>query len=135
MANEVMSVEALSNNEVAVYCSAKCETEADTIKLFNVTNAPEHRLGDHINETIEVKDVFCEMVTVTNEDTGVISEAPRIVLIDKKGEGYACVSLGIFSALKKLFAMFGAPTWEKPVKIKIIQIKKGAKNILSIKLA
>jgi len=49
-----------------------------------------------------------------------------VVLIDDKGVSYQCVSLGIFSALKKVFAIFGTPdTWKKPIGIKVKTIDKG----------
>lgn len=132
--NELINVSGLTQ-ETSVYCSVKAETPEEKKALYNVTNTPAERLGDHINETITVKDIFCEIVNCTNTETGETTPAPRIVFIDDKGTGYACVSLGIFSAVKKLFAMFGEPTWEKGLKIKVKQITKGAKTILSIQLA
>lgn len=123
------------NEQKLSYCSLQAETEADKMILFNAMNNPEHRLADYINNVINVKDVFCEIVDCVNKETGEINQAPRIVLIDDMGEGYACVSLGIFSAVKKLMQVFGNPTWETPLPVKVVQVTKGTNKMLTLQVA
>lgn len=124
------------NSENIFYTSLKSETAEEKKKLFNAQNKADERLADHINKTLAIKDVFVEIVDCVNEDTGEVSQAPRIVLIDDKGVSYACVSVGIFSALKKIFGIFGEPTtWEKPLKINVKQITKGKKQMLTFEVA
>lgn len=123
------------NEQKLSYCSLHAQSEQDKMVLFNAMNNPEFRLGDHINETINVKDVFCEIVDCVNEETGEVNQAPRIVLIDNEGNGYACVSLGIFSAIKKLMQVFGAPTWETPLPLKVVQVTKGTRKMLTLQVA
>lgn len=114
------------------FCSMKAESDADKIKLYNAMNNPDHRLSDYINKTINAKDLYIEVVNCTNEETGEVTACPRIVIIDNKGESYQCVSVGIFSALKKAIQVFGSPTWEKPVKLEVKQITKGKKQMLTL---
>lgn len=117
------------------FCSMKPKNEDEEIILFNAMNNPEKRIGDCINMTIEVKDVYCEVVTCINNDTGEHTLCPRIVLIDKNGIGYQAVSLGVYSALKKVFAVKGEPsTWKKPVKLKVLQITKGERKLLTFNM-
>lgn len=122
----------------AVFCSMEPETEEDKRKLFNAMNNPEKRLADEINMTIRAKDLFCEVVTCQNvdESTGEVREAtlPRIVIIDDKGVGHQCVSIGVYSAMRKIISMFGPPTWEKPLPIKVKQITKGKKQMLTLEM-
>jgi hypothetical protein len=113
------------------YCTFTCKTEADKKLLFKAMNNPEKRIGDCINMTIKAKDVFCEVVTCVNRETGETNTCPRIVIIDDKGVGYQAVSTGVFSALKKLFQVYGVPTWEKPVPLKVVQITKGDRKLLT----
>lgn len=115
------------------YCSLTAETAEEKTTLYNAMNNPQNRVKDCINEVIEVKDVFVEVVHCTNKETGEVEAAPRVVFIDSNGIGFQCVSTGIFGALKKLFAVFGEPrTWSAPVKIKIKQINRSAdKSILT----
>lgn len=117
------------------FCSMIPKNEDEEIVLFNAMNNPEKRIGDCINMTINVKHVFCEVVTCVNRETGETNMCPRIVLIDTDGVGYQAVSLGVFSALKKIFAIKGSPTtWKKPVKLQIIQITKGDRKLLTFNM-
>jgi hypothetical protein len=124
----------LKNAEMSAYCSIEPKTEEEAILIYNASNNPDKRLKDCIGEIISVKDVYCETVELENEQTGELSRSPRIVLIDDKGVSYTCVSFGIFNALKKLMAIFGTPTWEKPLKLKVKQISKGTRNLLTLEL-
>lgn len=125
-----------SNSEIGTfYTSFRGESAAEKAQLFKIMNTPKYKVSDCINKTILLKDLYVEMVSCTNEQTGEVSVAPRIVLIDKDNEGYQCVSTGILSALKKLMQIYGEPTWDEPLPIKIIQLKKGARSILTFELA
>lgn len=118
------------------YCSMQAKTEAEKAKLFNATNNPDKRLADCINTVIKVKDVFVEAVECVNKETGERETCPRIVLIDTDGNGYACVSLGVFSAIKKLFGIYGEPNaWSSPLPIMIKQITKGERKMLTLNIA
>jgi hypothetical protein len=108
------------------FCSMVAKTDKEKATLFNAMNSPEKRIGDCINEIINAKDIFCETVTCINRDTGECTECPRIVIIDDKGVGYQAVSMGVFSAMKKILGVFGTPTWETPIKLKVKQISKAA---------
>lgn len=147
MGNEVVSVApmAMAEDERFImdltaerkvqYCSMVPKNEDEEIILFNAMNNPEKRIGDCINMTIEVKHVFCEVVTCINRETGEGNLCPRIVLIDKDGTGYQAVSLGIFSALKKIFSIKGDPkTWKKPVKLMVSQVTKGDRKLLTFNM-
>lgn len=132
MTNEDTGLKGKLINRTDSFCSFTAETNEDKARLFKAMNNPEHRVGDCINMNIRVKDIFSEMVTIENKETGEIQNAARIVLIDENGEGYQCVSQGMFSAVKKLISIYGLPTWEEPIEICIKQIKKGGnRNILT----
>lgn len=121
----------LTSQRVTMFCSMVAKDNKEKAILFKAMNNPDKRIGDCINMTIEAKDVFCEVVQCTNKETGETDTCPRIVLIDKNGVGYQAVSLGIFSALKKLIQIYGQPTWKDPVKIKVVQITKGDRKLLT----
>ena len=82
---------------------------------------------------IELKDVYVEAVQCINKETGAMNTCPRIVLIDKDGVGYQCVSIGVFSAIKKMFGIYGEPQeWDEPIPIMVKQITKGEKQLLTL---
>jgi hypothetical protein len=115
------------------FCSMKPKNEDEEIILFNAMNNPENRIKDCIGETINVKDVFVEVVFPENEVTHEKNACPRIVLIDDKGIGYQAVSLGVYSAVKKCLDSFGTPdTWKNPKQFKIKQISKGTRSLLTL---
>lgn len=114
------------------FCSLKAETPQEKATLFRIMNSPEKRISDCINQTILVKDVYCEVVQVTNKETNEVNTCPRVVLVDKDGIGYQSVSFGIYGSLKKLFQVYGVPTWEEPIPVKVIQISREKNKILAL---
>lgn len=117
------------------FSSLRAETDEEKANLFNAINNPEKRLADCINMKIKAKDLYIEVVNCTNEETGEITACPRIVIIDEKGVAYQAVSLGIYSALKKVIQIFGAPTWEKPITLEVKQVTKGTRKMLTLNIA
>lgn len=126
----------LTNDKITAWSSLKTDSPEEKAKFYNVMNNPEKRVADMIGKVIKVKDVFVEVIELTNEQTGEIQKCPRTVLIDEKGIGYQAVSIGVFSAIKKLFDVFGTPDrWTNPIPLEVQQIKKGMRNILTFKIA
>lgn len=125
----------LTSERKVQFCSMTPKNEDEEIVLYNAMNAPEKRVGDCINMIIEVKHIYCEAVTCMNRESGEESVCPRIVLIDKDGVGYQAVSMGIYSAVKKLMTIKGNPaTWKKPVKLKVTQVTKGDRKLLTLNM-
>lgn len=126
----------LSENASTVFCSVQGGDRATKAKVYNAMNNPEHKVGDMINKTINVKDVLVEIIELANEETGELEEAPRVVLIDDKGKAYQAVSAGIFNAVKNAIQVFGAPTWDEPLPclIKQVPVKNGSMLTFDIDL-
>lgn len=114
------------------FCSMNAETPEEKAKVFNAMNNPDNRIADCINTVINAKDLYIEVVDCTNEETGEVTACPRIVIIDEKGASYQAVSLGIYSALKKVIRIFGAPTWDKPIPLEVKQVSKGTRKMLTL---
>lgn len=121
----------LTSKEVS-FCSMTATTQAEKVKLYQAMNNPSKRISDCINLEIHLKDVYVEVVTLLDELTGQQMKAPRIVLIDNEGVGYTCVSIGVFSALKKIFTIFGMPTYKTPLTVVPTQISRGQNKILTL---
>lgn len=103
--------------------------------LFNAINNPDYKISDFINTEIVVQNVICEMVQCTNKETGELQSVPRIILITPNNETYQAVSVGIYNSMKKVFAIKGLPeTWAEPIKIKIQQVTRGERKMLTFVL-
>jgi hypothetical protein len=134
MANEIMTVKAeLSAEGGNFYTSLKGETREDKKRLFNAMNSPDANVSDYINKSINLKDVYVEMVEMPDEKTGEIVNAPRIVLFDDKGKSYQAISKGMMMALKAAFIVYGEPhTWSEPLPITIKQVSvKNGRSMLT----
>ena len=80
---------------------------------------------------MKIKDVLAEIIELENEETGEMQSVPRVVLIDENGESYQAVSNGIYKAVKKAIAVFGAPTWDEPLEVLVKQISFGKNQMLT----
>lgn len=130
-----MMILGLTGDAPVQYCSFMPTNAKEKAVLFNAMNNPDKRLAECIGEKIALKHVFCEIVNCTDDETGEITSAPRVVLIDSKGVSYQGVSVGVYSAIKKLFLVTGTPDmWEEPVNVKVEQISKGKYKMLTISM-
>lgn len=127
-------VSELNGSNLTAFCSIKDDSFEGKMAVYNAANNPDAKVNDIINKRIELRDVYAETIEIANEDTGELEQAPRIVLIDKDGKSYQCVSAGIFGAIKKLNAIFGEPTWEPaiPVEVKQVPTKRGSMLTLDV---
>lgn len=133
--NGSMMVADVMNTGVG-YTDMNLTDRANAVAFYNATSNPANKLKEHVNEVLNLVHVSVECVEVSKEnspDEKVL--APRIVLITEDGQSYACVSIGVYQSLKRMFTLLGTPdTWTEPVKIKpvLISTKKG--QVLSINL-
>ena len=122
----------LMGEQKASFTSLKNETNEEKQILYKAMSNPDKRLGDCINTVIQAKDLFMEQVEMVNQETGEVQVCPRIVIVDKDGLSYQSVSFGVFNALKRVIQVFGNPTWEQPIPLKVIQVTRGEKKMLSL---
>lgn len=118
-------------NNTESYCSIKGDSREALVAMYNAINSPDHKLSDFVGKKLNIKDISIERVENMNDETGDMVANARVVLIDENGESYSCVSSGIYSAIKKLVAVFGEPTWEPalPVEVQNLSTKKGRKTM------
>lgn len=122
MENAITLFNAVENEMGQPYCSMKVTDEESATMLFKAMNQPDESLGDHINETIDITNIFIQPVPMANEETGEVMMQPRIVLFDTEGKTYVSISKGVYNALKNLCVICGTPeTWKAPITIKVGQ--------------
>lgn len=93
-------------------------------KFFNLVNSEAKLIKDEINKTINLKDIYMEVVQVSDMATGEAKKLPRIVLISDKGESYTCSSPTFLNKLSQLINEMGQPMyWEKAIPITFKEVK------------
>ncbi len=133
--NGAMMVSDVMNTGVG-YTDMNLSDRSAAVAFYNATSNPVNKLKEHVNEVLSLVHVSVECIEVSREDA--LEEkvmSPRIVLITEDGQSYACVSIGVYQSLKRMFTLLGTPdTWTEPVKIKpvLISTKKG--QVLSLNL-
>lgn len=127
-------VRELEGGNLPAFCSVKAETMEDKALVFNAANNPQHKVADFINKKIMVRDVYAETLELVNEETGEITKVPRIVLIDADGLAFECVSVGMYLAIRKLVAIYGAPTWEPPLTVTVKQKSVGKGSMYTLQM-
>lgn len=124
-----------NGNGNRTYCSKIVEKEEEKKELFNALETCDALLNDCVGQEITIKDVYCEEREVTDEETGEVKKKYRTILFDITGQTYATGSYGIFNIMKKLFAIYGFPTWENGVKVKVAKRPIGnGKSTLTLTL-
>lgn len=126
--------ELVGGDSLKAVCSVKVEDAASKAIVFNAATNPDYKLKSCINKKIRVKDLYAETVELMNEETGGIVNVPRIVLIDDKGASYECVSVGMFSAIRKLVAVYGEPTWDPPLEVTVKEKPIGKGSMLTLQM-
>lgn len=128
--NEI--IDGINTAITAIYSSFVAETANDKAKLYNALNSPEVRIADHIGKEINVKDVIIEPVEIVDDKTGEVRTGPRVTLIDVSGHTYTATSYGIYNSLKRIFGLYGSPTWEDGIPVRVRQIANGSNRIFTL---
>ena len=124
-----------NQSEKECFCSICPETLEDKKKLFNALESCDIVLFDIVGQEINMKDVYCEKTSVLDDETGEVKPKYRTIIFDTDGKTYAIGSYGIYNIMKRIIAIYGAPTWEDGLKVKVIKQKvKDGKSKLSLTL-
>ena len=124
MENENTTAVALIDNTPSkVYCSVSESTPAAKAVVYNAINNPTVKISDHIGQDIYIKDIYCEEINSPDIETGEMRTLTKTVLIDPDGNSYFSVAAGVFRAVKNLISIYGYPTYETPVHVKVVSVK------------
>lgn len=100
--------------------------------LTAVTNAVP--IADNLDTVIRLSHVVTQAVTISDDKTGEMTDAVRVILIDADGVSYAAVSEGLMGSLRDVFGIMGHPTtWPEPLPIKVVE-KRGRSGYRFMKI-
>lgn len=98
-----------------VFSSIEPTTRSAQIQLYNIVSGNAAALADFVGQTLAITDVICHNAKLVDQNTGVVSELIRTILIAEDGAAYSAVSGGVLNCLKKLFKLVGQPPWDPPL--------------------
>ena len=112
-------------NETVKRCTLNLDEEDNQVALYNVlTGDADELLNDMVDQTIVMTGAFMDKhpAPVVDEGTGEVigtTSKYRIIIFDDEGKTYATGSYGIYNALLMIFDIFGEPSVEHPIKVKV----------------
>lgn len=135
MTNELMAL--TKDESVDFYCSFDFSTDEGKEALFKVMSSPDKNISEYINKVINVKDIFCDMVDLTDKETGEMFVTPRVILIDDNGVSYQSASGSFYKTIVKFLQIYGNPTtWLHSIPIEIKQKEtKNGRRIFTFELS
>lgn len=119
MNNDLM----LQNNDLKIYSSVKATNVEERKNIYNALEKCDILLNDIVGTEINVKDFYIEErhKEETDETTGETKRVTkyRTILFDTEGKTYATGSYGVYNALRRICLVYGEPTWNEGVKVKV----------------
>lgn len=119
MNNELM----LNNNDLKIYSSVKATSVEERKNVYNALEKCDVLLNDIVGTEINVKDFYIEErhKEETDETTGEVKQIVkyRTILFDTEGKTYATGSYGVYNALRRICLVYGEPTWNEGVLVRV----------------
>lgn len=119
MNNELM----LNNNDLKIYSSVKATSVEERKAVYNALEKCDILLNDIVGTEINIKDFYIEERNreETDEETGEVKYITkyRTILFDIDGKTYATGSYGVYNALRRICMVYGEPTWNEGVLVKV----------------
>lgn len=112
------------NDENQSLCTMVVATTEDKKAFYNATQNPTHKVSEFINQPITIRDVYMEKASYVDEDTGIVTDGVKTIIITPEGEGILANSMGVARSLYALFDIFGLPSeWEEPLTVIVKQVE------------
>lgn len=116
-----------------IYSTISTDNFTDRLKVLAALSNSKS-LADELGATIEVANIIFQAVDMADEQTGEVRSVPRVVLIDAKGGAHHAISGPLYRDVKNLLAIARDPsTWERPVKVKVLQEGTGTRRYFTLK--
>lgn len=102
--------------------SMKPTTDKQRALLYNAKNGAAKPFDSLIGQEVVVSDVSLALLERESAADGEMRQVLRTMLFTPTGEAYAGESLGVGRCLAELMRSFGEPTWDPPLRLRLVQI-------------
>ena len=127
-----------------MFCTMDLEEKENMIKLYNSLQECDVKINDLKGSEIEVVDLFVEKKEVAERDektdeiifdeNGEVKTKTRFrtILFDKDGKTYVSAAYGVYNSLRQIIPIFGNPTKENPIVVKVgtRKLKSGKESLI-----
>lgn len=136
----------LINGNKITFHTLDLNNKEDKIKLYNSLQQCDILLNDIKNQTIEINDLYIEKKLVDvidnngnpviNEETGEVRQKDhyRIILYGTDGKTYVSSSYGVFNSITQIVSIFGRPSKDNVLKLKVSEKSVRNSNFKSLVL-
>lgn len=132
---EAASSGIFSNASNQIDTTFPVDTEEKQELVFN-SLADSEPIANHLDEVFELKGAIAQKISVTDPDTGEVSNPVSIIFITGDDKLYRAVSGGVARDVARLFNSFGFPeTWKTPRYVKVTEVKVGKNRVYNLRLA
>lgn len=121
------AIQSLNDVDTGYYSSIKGDAFAAKKKIAAALTSSDP-IADNLNKDIDLVDVIVQKVQIADENTGEVSDAPRVTLVAKGGDAYHGTSIGLMNSVRQLFSIVGEPDgWDEAVQIRVVE-KRGRRG-------
>lgn len=126
---------ALVEGKQDMYSSLKADTFEGRIELLGaVTDAA--KISDNVGVPIALRHIVVQAVDLVDAQTGEVTTAPRVVLIDDKGQAFYGISEGLYRSVSTFIKLAGDPgDWPEPLKVVVTREGPSTRSYFTMKLA
>ena len=120
-----------ASQEKQMFCTLDLAEKSNSVKLYNALQQCDVKINDLKGSEIEVVDLFVEKKEVAERDektdeiiydeNGEVKTKTRFrtILFDKDGKTYVSAAYGVYNSLRQIIPIFGNPTKENPIVVKV----------------
>jgi hypothetical protein len=90
----------------AMIAAAMSDADFNLMEYFDKGNSPINMIG-----------VMVQSVNLTDDESGEVTSTYRTVIFDDQNRTFAAVSEGVIGSLQNIFALYGFPSKENPIKV------------------
>lgn len=125
----------MAEGKAGVYSSIKGQDFASKKQVVQAVTGSSP-LREHLGEVIRLRNFVVQAVPMENEQTKVIEDQPRVILIDEDGRSYHAISRVVLKDMQNITGILGQPdTWPEPVEIAVSEERSnGARRFMTINL-
>ena len=124
-------IRALRDNDVAMVSTFKPEQRLEALAAIS-NSTP---LTEQVNKELRIANIVVQEVTLTDDETGEVTQAARTVLVNDKGEAFHAVSKGVLTSVRNILAVAGDPdSWDGPLVVVPTQEGRAPRQYTTLKI-